>query len=271
MLSLGLNTIGRNASSSPVFGGTVTANAFVATATGSNGIAFTNAGARLSLSSGHANAYWYYDSANSWISTPSDVSFGTNLYVTVMRGGTGPANSVNLHASAGINLSAASSGQVTASVGALAATTGTVELSLNTNATAVGNVGTGEDDLISFSLPAGALQATGRGVKITAWGTSANNANAKTIRMKFGATNIISLALTASQANTWRAEGIVIRTGATTQEANAQIIQAGTVSQVDVEITAPAETLSGAVTIKCTGEATSDNDIVQEGMLVEFI
>jgi hypothetical protein len=33
----------------------------------------------------------------------------------------------------------------------------------------------------------------------------------------------------------------------------------------------PAETLSGAVTFRFTGEATDNNDIVQSGMIVEYV
>ena len=140
----------------------------------------------------------------------------------------------------------------------------------NVNTTAVGNVGIGTDDLMTYSLPANSLSANGKGVRITVWGTAANNANAKTVTVAFGATTLVSTALTASQADVWWAEAIVIRTGAATQEAFAELTQGGTVTLSDVEQSNPAETLSGAVTIKCTGTATANDDIVQEGMVVEF-
>mgnify|MGYP001585906227 CR=1 FL=1 len=140
----------------------------------------------------------------------------------------------------------------------------------NVNTTAVGNVGVGTDDLMTYSHPANSLSANGKGVRITAWGTAANNANAKTVTLAYGATTLVSTVLTVSHVGTWRIVGEVIRTGAATQEAIAQLNQGGTTTLVDVEQTAPAETLSGAVTIKCTGTATADNDIVQECMVVEM-
>ena len=139
----------------------------------------------------------------------------------------------------------------------------------NINTTAVGNVGTGEDDLITYSLPANSLSTDGQLVKITAWGSVAANGNTKTIRLDFGATTIRQIGPSAISGLDWIISGLVIRTGATTQDAMAtEFIDTAT---QDTTITTPAETLSGAVIIKVTGEATSDNDIVQEGMLVEYL
>lgn len=141
----------------------------------------------------------------------------------------------------------------------------------NVNTTAVGNVGTGEDDLITYTLPANALSANGKGVRITAWGTGANNVNAKTLKVYFGTQVILTFALTVSQANNWRVMGSVWRTGASTQDWQASLIQAGTASAVDAENGTATQTDTATIAIKCTGEATADNDIVQEGMHVEFI
>lgn len=147
----------------------------------------------------------------------------------------------------------------------------------NANTTAVATAGTGEDDLITYALPANALLnagSVGKGVRITAWGTSANNANAKTVKVYFGTQLMATLALTASQAGVWKAEATVFKTGSSTQDYFAEIREvvtgtsafkagsgAGSASQTD----------TGAITIKCTGEATDNSDITQEGLLVEFI
>ena len=141
----------------------------------------------------------------------------------------------------------------------------------NVNTTAVGNVGAGTDDLMTYSHPANSLSAVGKGVRITAWGTAANNANAKTVTLAYGATTLVSTALTISQAGTWSITAIVIATGGSTQEAFATLNQGGAATLVDVERTTPGETLTGAVTIKCTGTATTTNDIVQEGLVVEML
>lgn len=142
---------------------------------------------------------------------------------------------------------------------------------INTNTTAVGNVGGGTDDLITYALPASSLTTTGRGVRITAWGTGANNANAKTLTLNFGSQVIMTQALTTAQADTWRIQALVLRTGTDTQDVFAELLQTGTTSITKQTLTAGTQTESGAITIKCTGAATADNDIVQEGLLVESL
>ena len=136
--------------------------------------------------------------------------------------------------------------------------------------TAVGNVGTGEDNLITHTIAASTLYAAKRTVRITAWGTAANNANAKTLKLYFGSVAILTLSLTVSQTCKWRIIAEVISTGTNAQDYGSQIIQSGTASQVSVENGTLTQTDSSAITVKCTGDATSDNDVVQEGMIVEY-
>jgi len=52
----------------------------------------------------------------------------------------------------------------------------------NADTAAVGNITTGEDNLIIYSLPARALDKINSGVRITNWGIAASNANAKTLK-----------------------------------------------------------------------------------------
>lgn len=145
---------------------------------------------------------------------------------------------------------------------------------LNVNTTAVGNVGAGTDDLMTYSLPADVLGSNGKGVRITAWGTTANNANAKTVAILFGASSLGSLALTTNNAGRWRVMAEIIRTGSNAQTYNINIGNGlstssllGYVNQC-ADIT---ETDTAGITIKCTGVGVADNDIVQKGMIVEFI
>jgi len=128
--------------------------------------------------------------------------------------------------------------------------------------------------LMSYSLPANVLDTDGKAVRVTAWGTYANNGNAKAVRGYFGATKIADVShSTAAASLSWKSELLIARTGAATQDAHGEIrADSRTASVVSgAWVTSPAETLSGAVTIKFTGEATADNDIIQEGMIVEVI
>lgn len=151
----------------------------------------------------------------------------------------------------------------------------------NVNTTAVGNVGaSGPDDLITYSLPANALSANGKGVRVKCWGTTANNANAKTVQFVFG-TVTFAKQLTASVAGRWEFEALVFRTGSSTQDIWVEATNYGgtTVSSTDgatvqnlATFTTGTETDTGIITIKCQSTvSTANDDIVQEGMLVEFI
>lgn len=143
------------------------------------------------------------------------------------------------------------------------------------NTSAVGNAAdTSEDNLMTYSLPAASMSSNGRGVRITAWGSGVSTTDVTTVRCYFGATAVTTKVLTASQANTWKADFAVIRTGATTQVASGSILNGGTTSSVTQATASPGETLSGAVTIKCTGQratTSSANSVQQLGMVVEFI
>lgn len=149
--------------------------------------------------------------------------------------------------------------------------TNTHSLITSSNITAVGNVGTGEDDLMTYSLPGNYLSADGDSVPFEATGTVANNANQKRIKIKFGATTILDTGATGIATGTaydWVARGRIVRTGAATQDAYAQLWLGTTLAFSD--FTSPTETLSSAVTFKFTGEtnAASNNDVVQELMIV---
>ena len=141
----------------------------------------------------------------------------------------------------------------------------------NVNNTAVGNVGAGEDDLITYPLDANSFSANKRGVRIRAWGTAANNANAKTLKLYFGTQIIVTTSLTVNQVDTWQVEATVWKTGASTQDWQTQLVEAGTATLIDIENGTATQTDTGAITIKCTGEATTNDDILQEGVFIEYI
>jgi len=137
--------------------------------------------------------------------------------------------------------------------------------------TAVGNAGTGEDDLVSEDLPANTLAEVGKMVRIIAWGTGANNANTKTVRVYIGSTAVVSLGLLANSAQVWKAEIILISTGTDTQKYIAEgYRQSGSLVLIAVMGSdVLAEDDSAAITVKATGEATADDDIVCEGIIFE--
>lgn len=291
MLGLGLHSLGGISASGSYSANSLTLGA----AAGSNAITLTNAGARIKMAGSFANSYFYYDSAYAGLGGATvfaeDVSVGTNLYAVVLRNGGAGANSINLHPSAGINFDAAASNTVTISAGTIAGEaggSGSVNMRIGgcmeANPTGVGNVGaSGPDDLQTYQLPASTLNAANRGIRIKAWGTTANNANAKTVRLTIGPgpTALITKQLTASIAGFWKLEATILRTGASTQDYFAEARNYGgtTVSSTDgatVAMLASVGTLTqtetNALDIKVQSTvSTSNNDIVSEGLIVEFL
>lgn len=149
---------------------------------------------------------------------------------------------------------------------------------LKVDTTTTGNVGANEDDLISYSVPANQVAVNGDYLEFDCWGTFAANANTARLKVFFGATAIMDTTSLLFNGVPWRAHGKIIRTGAATQEATCEITVGGTLlSAVNSTITSqsnPAETLSGAVTFKVTGEDTggvpADNKVVQKAMVIRW-
>jgi hypothetical protein len=139
---------------------------------------------------------------------------------------------------------------------------------LSYNTTATGNVTTGEDILMTYTLPADTLDTNGESVRIRAWGTTASNSNVKTIKLYFGTTILVTDSGSIS-GDSWLFEAFVIRTGAATEDA----IGEGKINGIAPIIThtEPTANTAGAITIKITGEGTATNDIVAQGMVIEFI
>lgn len=130
------------------------------------------------------------------------------------------------------------------------------------------NSSTGETDLASYSVPANTLAVNNQFLYFKAWGTFASNANSKTIKAKFGAaSHTVFTGITAG--GSWSIEGYIIRTGAATQDFMAE--GQNTISAPGfVGVGTAAETLSGAVTLKLTGQGGATNDVKQEGFIVEY-
>ena len=141
---------------------------------------------------------------------------------------------------------------------------------LNVNTTAVGNVGGGEDNLITYPVKPNTLSEDGKIVRMTAFGTTAANGNTKAVKCYFGATLVTNIS-TAGSAVDWRHQITVIRTGAATQMA------VGTFGFEDgvgnMNYATPTEDTGTSITVKCTGQSTESttNDIVQRGLIVEVM
>jgi len=116
----------------------------------------------------------------------------------------------------------------------------------------VGNAAdTTDDTLFSTSLQANELAKNGDEYVLEACGSTAANGNNKTIKVFFGATAVLSSGVITSNAKKWTAYVRVKRSAAGTQIANGEFTVDGTATTVN--LTTPAEDLTGAVTAKVTG------------------
>lgn len=137
--------------------------------------------------------------------------------------------------------------------------------------TPVGNVGVGEDTLITYTIPANTLAKDGYNFSVTAWGTFGATANNKTIKMYFGSSVLYDTGAIAANGGSWQIISTITRTGAATQQAITSIISSNILVVNSVSYVVPTETLSGTIIIKCTGTGTANNDIVQNGFLIKVV
>lgn len=125
--------------------------------------------------------------------------------------------------------------------------------------TEVGNVGTGEDDLISLTIPASTLATNGERLVGTFHGAFSSDNDTRTVKLKFGATTLVTITGdTGLNGAKWMIRFEIARTGATAQLA---VAHAAFASSTGVSESTPAETLSGAITLKVTGEGVDTNDV----------
>jgi hypothetical protein len=139
--------------------------------------------------------------------------------------------------------------------------------------TEVGTVGAGTDDLRSTTLTGGSLANDQMAIRVTAWGRFAANANNKTLNFVFGGSTLALLGASAQNNTRWYVEAIVARTGATSQEIHGimHVTTGGAGVAPSLLSATGAETLANDVTVKFTGSGTSDNDVIQEGMVMELV
>lgn len=145
---------------------------------------------------------------------------------------------------------------------------------LNINTAPVSNIGGGTDDLITYLLPASMMKNNGDYLEIEGWGTLAANGNNKTITVNFGSQTIYTTAANAANDGTWSFHAKIVRLTPTTQEIMVQFLSNNTDLQNDPQYpvfrTAGTQDLTTAITIKCTGTATSDGDIAQKLMIIKL-
>ena len=117
-----------------------------------------------------------------------------------------------------------------------------------------------EDVVMTYSLPANTFGAAGvQGLIIEAWGTFASTGDTKTVKGYFGSTAFTHSAA-ATNGGTWWVELWVMRTSASVFSVLGSG-QFGTSLSTLSGTTGNAQTETAAITIKITGQNTSNNAV----------
>lgn len=132
----------------------------------------------------------------------------------------------------------------------------------------VGNVGVGEDTLFTYTLPGGTLYRDGTAIRLRAWGKTAANANTKNLKVYFGSTAVYTSGAVVANDRDWVIDTTVVRAGASDQRFSVTGVYN---SAAVVNCSTTTQTLASDVIIKVTGEATSNNDISQQGWTIELL
>lgn len=139
---------------------------------------------------------------------------------------------------------------------------------LAVNVTQVGNVTTGEDNLMGHLLPDGLFTKNGHYIVVEGAFTTAANANTKTVKFYFGTSLIGNLSGTLND------KALIVRCTITRISASSQVVQLETFSNdatvSNIGVATRTENLFGPITLQFTGEGTATNDILQKSMHVRW-
>ena len=147
---------------------------------------------------------------------------------------------------------------------------------LKVDMTTTGNSGAGEDDLISYTIPAAQLSKDLQYVEFDVFGTFAATANSAQVKLWFDGVAFFDTTSIVFNGLVWRATGKIIRTGAATQKIEGDFGVSGTLLGALTTTTrfyaTDTATLSGTTIFKVTGQDTggvpASNKVVQEGMII---
>lgn len=122
----------------------------------------------------------------------------------------------------------------------------------------VGNSGAVETTLSTKTIDVGTLSKQGSSILILAAGKTAVNANAKTIKLKFGGTTLFSISTAALNNIDWTIEAEIVRTGAASQIYYVQFVASGLSTST---VGTASENLAVASSVVITGQGTSSSDV----------
>lgn len=149
--------------------------------------------------------------------------------------------------------------------------TGDLVSTLNVDTSSVGNVGSGEDDLVSYIIVGNQVSKTNDYVSFDISGTVANTANTKRIKIKLGTVTLFdtgTTGITVNSALDWGIKGEIIRTSSNTFKSNVYFTIGNSTYPASSDFVSGSASFSSAITFKCTGEGFTTSDIVKESFII---
>lgn len=141
---------------------------------------------------------------------------------------------------------------------------------LDVNTTTKGNTAGVETDLITYTILANTLSQNSSYLEVTAFGTIAANANLKEVKLILGSTTLLATGSLATNGSSWQIKAKIIRTGTTTEKCITSMLSSSSLIVNEAVYLAAAETLTTDLIIKCTGNGVAGDDVVQEGLTIEW-
>lgn len=132
---------------------------------------------------------------------------------------------------------------------------------LATSSGPIGNDAAVETTLESIAVSQGTLAKAESSILLFACGKTAANANNKTIRLKFGTTELFTTGAQAFNNVDWTLQAELVRTGSTTQIAWIQFFATSTLTQ-KITVTTASANLASNQTLTITGEANGASDVL---------
>jgi hypothetical protein len=139
---------------------------------------------------------------------------------------------------------------------------------INTNSSS--NVGISETDMLQYNLPYNSLYAINSFLEIDTYGTFANNANNKTLKLYFGSDLIFNTGSIAFNGSYWHIKAKIIKNSSSMQQCIVDIITSDTLLRSSTVISSSTADLTSNNIIKCTGQGSSSNDVIQNGLIIKL-
>src|SRR5437773_12490415 len=124
---------------------------------------------------------------------------------------------------------------------------------------------------MSYVLPAGTVAAASRGIRVKAWGQTANNANAKTVTVTFAGSTLLTQALQISVIDSWVMELWIFESAATTANVVGNAFASGTGAKAVTINVGLAATWANANTLQVSCTTVAAADVTQNGLVVEYV